>query len=165
MDLLTGLVRRVPAGPVLAVISVLGLWAMANAPAAAARVPDLEGLHFEAAAITAGRHGYATRVTRRPGPGIPGTVVAQHPEPGVVLERGSLIDVEVTKGGTRVGVPDVSGLPVAHARRVLVDASLRPGDVTFRLTPGVEPNRVISTDPKPGSTVDAGTEVHIVAAA
>jgi serine/threonine-protein kinase len=71
----------------------------------------------------------------------------------------------VTKGARQVGVPDVRGMPVAEARRVLRDADLVPGDVTYRPRPDRESNRVYATDPPAGATVDAGTAVHVYAAA
>jgi beta-lactam-binding protein with PASTA domain len=56
-------------------------------------------------------------------------------------------------------------MPVDEARRLLTESELSAGDVTYRNSPGSEPNRVVSTDPPPGSTVDAGTPVDVVAAA
>jgi beta-lactam-binding protein with PASTA domain len=56
-------------------------------------------------------------------------------------------------------------MPVDEARRVLREAELTPGDVIYRRVASGEPNRVISTDPPGGATVDAGTSVAVVAAA
>jgi beta-lactam-binding protein with PASTA domain len=55
-------------------------------------------------------------------------------------------------------------MPVSEAIKVLGSSGLAPGDVIYRRAPGREPNRVIGTNPAPGTTVDAGSRVHVVAA-
>jgi serine/threonine-protein kinase len=104
-------------------------------------------------------------VALRTGPGRAGTVLEQQPEPGDFLARRSAIVLAVSRGARQVGVPDVRGMPVDEARRVLREAELTPGDVIYRRVASGEPNRVISTDPPGGATVDAGTSVAVVAAA
>jgi serine/threonine-protein kinase len=108
--------------------------------------------------------GYSTSVVLRAGPGRAGTVLDQQPEAERFLGRRSAIILAVSRGARQVGVPDVRGMPVDEARRVLAEAELTPGDVTYRRETRAEPNRVISTEPPGGSTVDAGTKVDVFAA-
>jgi serine/threonine-protein kinase len=164
MDEIARWLRRVPAGPVVAVVSIVAVWFMSTRPTALAPVPDLEGASVIVAQTEAAAAGYTTRVTLKSGPGRAGTVLAQQPAPRTLLARGAAIVLFVTRGARQVGVPDVRGLPVAEARRVLREAGLTLGDVTYRPAPGREANRVITTDPPPGATVDAGTAVAVFAA-
>ncbi len=165
LTLLLQRLRRVPAGPLIAVAAVVGLWFMSSAPDALARVPDLEGLPLESARVQADAAGYHPRILLRDGPGRAGTVLRQHPPPTAILARGGSIDLHVTRGAKQVGIPDVRGMPVDEAQRLLRQSQLSPGDVTYRTVPGGEPNRVIATDPPAGATVDAGSTIHVIAAA
>ena len=92
-------------------------------------------------------------------------MLRQHPPPSAILHHGGSIDLHVTRGAPQVAVPDVRGMPVDEAQRVLRQSQLSPGDVTYRTIPGGEPNRVIATDPAAGKNVDAGSTVDVIAAA
>ncbi len=164
MDALTRLLRRIPPGPVLAAAAVAVIATMATRPDALTRVPDLEGERLHNAQAEAASAGFTTRVVLKTGPGAAGTVLTQQPEPDGLLAGRSPVVLFVTKGARQVGVPDVRGMPVAEARRVLVESDLTPGDITYRPTPSGETNRVYATDPPAGATVDAGTAVHVYAA-
>lgn len=157
--------RRIAAGPLIAAACVAGLWLMGSAPDALAPVPDLTGRPVETARLAARADGYHTQVIERPGPGRAGTVMSQHPKPGVHLAKGARIDLHVTRGTRQVVIPDTRGMPVDEALRVLRQAGVSPGEVTYRTVEGAEANRVISTEPRQGATVDAGSTVVVVAAA
>ena len=157
--------RRMPAGPLIAIAAVVGLWLMSTAPDALGRVPDLQGLPVETARIQSDAAGYKPRILLQDGPGRAGTVLRQHPPPSAILHHGGSIDLHVTRGARQVAVPDVRGMPVDEAQRVIRQAQLSPGDVTYRTIPDSEPNRVIATDPAAGATVDAGSTVHMIASA
>jgi serine/threonine-protein kinase len=159
------LVQGVPPGPVLAVVAIIGLWAMSNASNAIARVPDLQGAPAHGARSTAAKDGYTVVFELVRGPGVGGTVVGQDPPPGAFLARGSAIAVRITRGKPQVVVPNVAGMPVGQARDVLSRAGVRPGDISYRAAPGSEPNRVIATDPPAGTKVDIGARVDLIAAA
>jgi serine/threonine-protein kinase len=151
------------AGPVLAAAAIAGLWGMSTGTDALDRVPDLEGLGLQAAQAKAQSSGYPTRVMLTEGPGVAGTVLDHEPAAGSLAQRGSPIVLRVTQGARQIRVPDVRGMPVAEALRLLSEAELAPGNVTYRQDPGKEPNRVVTSDPAPGAAVDAGTEVNLTA--
>lgn len=153
------------AGPVLAAAAIAGFWGMSNGTDALARVPDLAGLPLQAAEQRAKAAGYATRVILEPGPGVAGTVLDHEPASGRLAQRGTAIVLRVTQGARQVRVPDVRGMPVAEAFRLVGEAGLSPGNVNYRRDPGKEPNRVLRSDPAPDASVDAGTEVHVTATA
>jgi serine/threonine-protein kinase len=164
VDGLTRWLVRVPAGPVIAAAAIAGLWGMSVQTTSLARVPELTRLDVTTAQREAAAAGYSTSFSLRDGPDRAGTVLDQQPEPGSFLARRSVIALAVSRGAKQVGVPDVRGMPVEEARRVIQGAELTPGDVTYRRAVGKEPDRVISTDPPQGATVDAGTRVDVVAA-
>lgn len=138
---------------------------MSTSAGALAKVPDLAGLPLQDAQAVAAASGYPTRVVLRPGPEVAGTVLSQEPAAGEFLAQGAAVELHVTRGARQIGVPDVRGMPVDEARRLLAEAELTPGDVTYVPAPDKEPNRVISTAPGPGDLVDAGTAVSLEAAA
>ena len=159
------LLTRVPAGPIVAIAAVAGLWVMSGAPAAAHRVPDLEGMQVNSAIARAVEEGYFTKVAWKRTGGIAGTVVDQRPVAWTVRNKGTEIVLTVTRGAAQVKVPDVRGADVEEARRRLDRGHVVPGAVSYRQDRRVRPNRVITTDPPPGALVDVGTPVDIIAAA
>lgn len=155
---------RVPAGPVVAVVAVLALWAMGTVPSAVGRVPHLVGLKADIATALAAEDGFRAETVFRNVGGVPGTVVGQHPSAGEFRARGSAVTVEVSRGARQVKVPDVKGMPVDEARRVLEEQRLRIGEAIYRVFPDREPGRVVETDPPAGRQVDEGTTVDLTAA-
>jgi serine/threonine-protein kinase len=157
------LLARIPAGPIVAIVAVLGLLMMQGTPSAAQRVPELEGLDVNRAVAIAAHDGFFTKVVFRPGGGVAGTVITQSPDAPLISTKRSTIVLEVTKGVAQLRVPDVRRLPVDEARRRISDGHLAPGAVTYKEDPDIEPNHVITSDPKPNTLVDIGTTVDIVA--
>jgi beta-lactam-binding protein with PASTA domain len=158
------LLARIPAGPIVAVISVLGLLMMQGTPVAAQRVPELEGLDVNRAVAIAAKDGFFTKVVFKPGGGVAGTVTRQSPEAEVISTKRATIVLRVTKGVAQLRVPDVRRLPVDEARRRISDGHLTAGAVTYTDDPDIESNHVITSDPKPNALVDIGTTVDLVAA-
>jgi serine/threonine-protein kinase len=156
---------RIPVGPVVAVIAVVGIWLMSSAPDASHRVPDLVGLEVNGAIARGTTEGYFVVHRFEKGPGVAGTVVDQEPDAGILVDKRSKIRIVVTRGVAQVKVPDVRGIQVDEARRRLDRGNVRPGDVTYRKHERVTSNRVITTVPAPGKLVDAYAKVDIIAAA
>jgi eukaryotic-like serine/threonine-protein kinase len=164
MDSVLAYLRKVPVGAAIAVIAVAGLWSMSRSATAPARVPDLVGRRVELANAIAKRDGYTTRVVLVPRGGVVGTVLSQDPVARSITARGTTIVLRVTKGAQQVRVPDLRDMPADDARFVLRRGHLKPGDVTYQRQPGKEPDRVITTQPGPGSVVDVGTTIDLVVA-
>jgi beta-lactam-binding protein with PASTA domain len=90
-----------------------------------------------------------------------GVVIWQDPPPGVVLSPNSAVTLVVSAGPMPVPVPDIVGLDIATARRILTAAGLKVGDiesVTARREPGV----VVATRPAVGSSRRRGARVGLV---
>ena len=95
-------------------------------------------------------------------PTIPrGSIVWQDPPPGTVLPQNSIVSVSPSAGPQLAPVPDLVGLPVPFAVKVLAAAGLKPGSVdTVAADP--EPNVVIATRPAAGAGREAGSTVDLV---
>jgi serine/threonine-protein kinase len=95
-------------------------------------------------------------------PTIPrGSIVWQDPPPGTVLAQNSVVSVAPSAGPQLSPVPDVVGLPMQFAVKVLAAAGLKPGTVdTVASDP--EPNVVIATRPAAGVGRESGSTVDLV---
>jgi beta-lactam-binding protein with PASTA domain len=157
--------KRIPVGGVLAAVFVFMLWFLSGSPAASAFVPEIEGHSISDANTIAAKHSFALRFVVRPGGGRAGTVVRQDPEPGTPLQKNVPITAVVTKGVPQVRLPDIKGKSVDDVRHALQAARVTPGVVTYKRDPDVPPDKVITTKPAPGTYVDVGSSVEIIASA
>ena len=98
----------------------------------------------------------------RPHPTVPrGTIVWQDPAPGTVLRQNSVVTLVTSAGPQQVPVPDIVGLALPYAGKVLAAAGLKIGDVdTVASDP--EPNVVVATRPPAGGGREPGGRVNIV---
>ncbi|HYL28978.1 MAG TPA: PASTA domain-containing protein [Gemmatimonadales bacterium] len=95
-------------------------------------------------------------------PTIPrGSIVWQDPAPGTVLAQNSIVSVAPSAGPQLAPVPDIVGLPMPFAIKVLAAAGLKPGSVDT-VTSDPEPNVVIATRPAAGAGREAGSTVDLV---
>ena len=98
----------------------------------------------------------------RPHATIPrGAVVWQDPPPGMILPQNSIVTLVTSAGPQQVPVPDVVGLGLPYAVKVLAAAGLKVGKVdTVASDP--EPNIVVATRPAAGGGRDLGGPVDLV---
>jgi beta-lactam-binding protein with PASTA domain len=90
-----------------------------------------------------------------------GSVIWQDPPPGMILPQHSVVTLVTSAGTQQVPVPDVIGLALPQAGKVLAAAGLRVGTVdTVASDP--EPNVVVATRPPAGGGRDLGGRVDIV---
>ncbi len=163
MDEILYYLKRVPIGGVLAFLGVALLWFLSASPNATAFVPKVTGMPIQQANGVALAHSFALRIVVRAGGGRAGTVVEQHPQPGTPLSKDEPITAVVTKGVPQVRLPVVKGKAVEDVRGALQAAGVKPGTVVFRRDATVAPDHVITTEPAPGSFVDVGSTVEIIA--
>jgi eukaryotic-like serine/threonine-protein kinase len=90
-----------------------------------------------------------------------GTVIWQDPPPGTVLQPNSVIQLVVSTGSAAVAVPDVVGLNVPQASKILTAAGVRVGAIDSTLA-GREPGVVMATRPAAGSGRPRGSAVALV---
>jgi serine/threonine-protein kinase len=90
----------------------------------------------------------------------PGIVLAEMPNRGTVVKKGTRVRISVSTGPTTVKIPNVEGLTAAQAQTALTKAGLKPSAHS-------EPNatlpagRVISTDPPAGSSATPRSPVTV----
>ena len=89
-----------------------------------------------------------------------GMVTWQDPSAGAAAPRGSAVALTVSEGTPRRLVPDVSGLDLELAQRLLTAVGLTLG--TVDTVPGTLPAGVAArTDPAAGDSITAGSSVRI----
>ena len=93
-----------------------------------------------------------------------GQVIAQDPEDGATLAEGEEVTLTVSAGPEDVPVPNTIGMGRQEATTTLEDAGLEVGEVTEQDDASQTRNRVISSSPETGETVDAGSTVDLVVA-
>ena len=98
----------------------------------------------------------------RPNDSFPqGTVIWQDPPQGTVLQPNSVVQLVVSAGPTLVAVPDVIGLNVPQASKILAAAGVRVGTVDT-LGGGPERGVVVATRPAAGVGRPRGAAVTLV---
>jgi serine/threonine-protein kinase len=92
-----------------------------------------------------------------------GTVIAQSPEAGFLVDRGGSVDLTVSKGIEMTVVPQIIGQSQAEAEAALKDAKLVIGQVITRDV-NLPAGQVLAMQPAPGTQLPAGTKVTLVVA-
>ena len=120
-------------------------------------VPDVVGRSQADAGRAVEDAGFTSGVREVFSDDVPrGQVVAQEPRSGTA-PRGSRVTLSVSKGPDLVAVPDVGGQPNAEA-----EATLRGAGFEVRIIDvPAGPDRVLRTDPGPGSEIKRGSTVTI----
>ncbi|GAA5047256.1 serine/threonine-protein kinase [Thermocatellispora tengchongensis] len=88
-----------------------------------------------------------------------GTVIGTEPAAGTEVEKGSEVQLKVSKGVKQVEVPNVVGQSPADAEAALKAKGFEVTVVTRAVNR--TPDRVYQTDPKPGEKADEGATVRI----
>ncbi|MEU6116474.1 Stk1 family PASTA domain-containing Ser/Thr kinase [Streptomyces sp. NPDC047117] len=99
-------------------------------------------------------HAYSSTVER-------GHVISTDPENGKRIRGTGTVTVTLSKGPDIVSVPDLSGTPVADARRKLRDRGLTPGTERKTFSDEVAKGSVIRTDPAAGAKRRPDTAVAL----
>jgi beta-lactam-binding protein with PASTA domain len=99
----------------------------------------------------------------RPSDSFPaGTVIWQDPPPETVLQPNTIVQLIVSAGPVLVAVPDVIGLNVTQASKILAAAGVRVGAVDSSSAGGSEPGVVLATRPAAGVGRARGSTVALV---
>jgi beta-lactam-binding protein with PASTA domain len=131
--------------------------ALTVSAAAVTIVPRVVGLRTTAGVARLKAAGLRSQVTSVPAKAPTGVVVAESPNPGTRVAKGSTVAINISKG--QATVPDVVGQPASAAKAALRAAGLVP--VEFKV-PGVEPKGTVTAQKPVGSTKAArGSKVRI----
>ncbi|BAC18880.1 PASTA domain protein [Corynebacterium efficiens YS-314] len=88
-----------------------------------------------------------------------GQVASTTPPPGTDLDIGSHVQVHLSRGPAPVVIPDVSGMGVDQATRVLENAGINVERVEEAFDPETPRGRVFATSPDIASEVSRGDEI------
>jgi len=126
-------------------------------------VPRVLELPVDKARSELTRLGFRIRMeAQRTSPDVPrGAVLWQDPPPETILPPGGTVQLTVSDGPAPVIVPDVVGLSLPYAERILGAAGIKVGDVdTVRAAP--EPGVVMAVRPPPGNGQPRGSSVDLL---
>jgi serine/threonine-protein kinase len=90
-----------------------------------------------------------------------GTVIWQDPPAGTVLPPNSVVQLVVSAGPSLVAVPDLIGMSLQQATKIMTAAGVRIGSVDT-VAGGQEPGIVLSTRPSAGVGRPRGAAVALV---
>ncbi|MFJ8190369.1 Stk1 family PASTA domain-containing Ser/Thr kinase [Streptomyces sp. NPDC096094] len=158
--------RRGPLAIVVAVLLVLGVgtgvWYInsgqfTKVPPLLSKTEAQARDRLEDSGLDAGtvRHAYSDTVER-------GKVISTDPGVGTRIRKNDSVSFTISDGPDTVKLPDVQGYKLDRARTLLKDEGLEPGMVTRTFSDEVPKGFVISTKPKTGTTVRAGSAVALV---
>lgn len=127
-------------------------------------VPDLEGLTLTDARQRVDKKGWQIQIVEEVfHPRMPeGVIISQNPPLGEKLARGGTISVSISKGDTRIEVPDLTGLSLDQARIKLGESNLGwvIQDSIFSET--VQKDIIISQDPPAGEETAPGRKINLI---
>ncbi|MFJ8111145.1 Stk1 family PASTA domain-containing Ser/Thr kinase [Streptomyces sp. NPDC096132] len=89
-----------------------------------------------------------------------GKVISTSPQIGSQVDKGSTVTIQVGKSSQTQVPSDLQGKSLKDAKKALQDAGLNVGNITGSQDDNAT---VFSSDPSPGSTVNRGTTVNLVA--
>ena len=89
-----------------------------------------------------------------------GEVMSQDPQPDILLSKGQSVDLTESKGIEQVLVPQVLNLTQADAKRTLVAAHLKVGQIIPQNS-SQKPGTVLATNPPPGQQVPVNTPIQL----
>ncbi|MFD5969507.1 Stk1 family PASTA domain-containing Ser/Thr kinase [Streptomyces sp. NPDC060311] len=158
--------RRGPLAIVVAVLLVLGVgtgvWYInsgqfTKVPPLLSKTEAQARDRLDEAGLDVGKvkHAYSDTVER-------GKVISTDPGVGDRIRKNDSVSLTVSDGPDTVKLPDVSGYRLDKARTLLEDEGLEPGMVTKAFSGEVAKGFVISSKPRSGTTVRAGSAVALV---
>ncbi|MFI7499364.1 Stk1 family PASTA domain-containing Ser/Thr kinase [Streptomyces sp. NPDC049687] len=89
-----------------------------------------------------------------------GKVISTSPSIGSQVDKGSTITIQVGKSSQTQVPSNLQGMTVRDAKKALQDAGLTVGNISGSSDDDAQ---VIASDPSPGSTVNRGTTVNLIA--
>jgi serine/threonine-protein kinase len=108
--------------------------------------------------------GFRSRIEgERPNDAVPrGSIIWQDPPPGTVVPANAVVQLVASAGPAPVTVPDVVGLALPYAEKVVEAAGVKVGRVDTVRGGGPEAGVVIATRPAAGNGRPRGAAVDLV---
>lgn len=148
----------------LALLAAGVLFLAFSSQEAASQVPDVANLPFQQAQDAIRAKDLTPELEAEEfNESVPsGSVIRQSPEAGTMLPKDGTVRLVVSKGGNRVGVPDLLGQSAGYAESKLREAGLSPDRQPDVYSDSVAEGNVLSQEPEPGTLVQKGTAVKYV---
>lgn len=124
-------------------------------------VPDVTGQTAQQAEATLKSAGYTIGTTTEvyDDSTDEGRVVSTDPPAGTTAEKGSAINLNISKGKGQVEVPDLNGMNADQAKQALTKAGLTASQGTAVASDEVAKDKVATQDPAAGTKVEKGSTV------
>lgn len=124
-------------------------------------VPDVTGQTAQQAEATLKSAGYTIGTTTEvyDDSTDEGRVVSTDPPAGTTVEKGSAINLNISKGKGQVEVPDLNGMNADQAKQALTKAGLTASQGTAVASDEVAKDKVATQDPAAGTKVEKGSTV------
>ena len=155
--------RRNGLVPALLIVLAIALAAIAAAwyfsQSDTASVPSVVGLPLDSAVTRLEDDGFKADIVSQPNEAAQGTVFQQSPGAGSEEDKGSDVQVLVSKGPAEVTVPNTVGVPETEARDRLAAAGLKANVV--QVFSSSEIGNVVAQDPAAGGKAPNGSEVRL----
>ncbi|WP_051055172.1 MULTISPECIES: Stk1 family PASTA domain-containing Ser/Thr kinase [Kitasatospora] len=146
----------------VALLLVVGGITYALSSAVYATVPSVLGQSREQAAATLDKQGLHGAFTEQYSESVQaGQVISTDPGVGAKVRKSDSVKVLLSRGPERLQVPDVTGRPLADARKALGDARLTAGTSGEEFSDTVPKGSVISTAPAAGSSLAPNAPVAL----
>lgn len=145
------------------VLAVMGLFRLFASTGPQVEIPSVVNKPQEEAFRILKREGLKGEVVaREESESVPeGSVISQSPEDGRKATKGDTVELTVSKGPSRVAVPELIGKTQPEAEALLKEAGLGLGAVREEFSETTELGKIISQDPAEGEKVDRGRTVDI----
>ncbi|WP_405178979.1 Stk1 family PASTA domain-containing Ser/Thr kinase [Nocardia sp. NBC_01377] len=126
-------------------------------------VPDLSNRSQQQAQDSLSRLGFTVAIQQKPdGKVATGNVISTQPLGGSRIDEGSTVTVQVSSGPAQVPVPRLDGLTQQQAEQELNSKGLRMDPtVQRRESSEQDTDKVVGTDPSPGTRVDVDQAVIV----
>lgn len=95
-----------------------------------------------------------------------GTIIDQEVPEGTKVSTGKVINVVVSQGksGDRVLVPDVIKKTLTEAEKIITQAGLKLGNVSYQINKDLLPNTVVDQYPRPNELIVPGQAIDLFVA-
>ncbi len=146
------------------------VWSLLQAPeptpdAVVVAIPDVVGRWETDAFSSIQESGLIVRVVRRNSQEMPeGRVIATNPAAGERVESRTEVEVVVSSGLEKFGVPLVIGQTQGTAENLILAQAFTVGQIEFVEDSGFQVGTVIDQDPLPGPLLPAGAPIDLMVA-
>jgi len=150
----------------LSIIYIYKYYSSQDASHSLITVPPIENINIDKADEIASMYGLNIEIKNEIyNSEIPeGYIIEQTPVPGEKISPGSDIEVTVSKGGetTSLQVPNLIRLTSVEAEDLIEDFGLTRGSITKEYSEAFTEGLIISQEPAPGETAEAGQAINFV---